>query len=252
MNDGTNGLQSAADFLRRARTGDRTADLPAALIPATADDSYRIQHLVIGDEEIAGWKILATAAPDAFSCAALARSSLIGNGGRIDLGDRAPEIEVEIAVRLRQDLPPRPAPFGRDDILAALDTAHAAIEIVESRFADRKRAHPLSALADAQSSRAFVIGTGTRDWQELDLPGLDIVLTLDGSELARKQGGASVAQIVEALVWLANHAAARGTGLRAGQSIITGARIGPLPIPLGASLAAEVASLGRVELSLAP
>ncbi len=250
MQDDTGKLPRAAAFLRQARQGTRPADLPADLIPATPAESYRLQDLVIGDEGIAGWKILATASDGAFTCAALPRPSLIGPADSLPLGDRLPEIEVEIAIRIARDLPPRAEPYTAEEVDAALGTAHAALEVIESRFLNRKAAHPLSALADVQSSRAFVIGSGTADWRGLDLPALPLLLTQDGSELARGQGGASVAQIIAALVWLANHAAARGTGLHAGQHVITGARIGPLVIPPGQRLEATVPQVATVSLAL--
>lgn len=241
-------LQAAAQFLREARVGDWPADLPEALQPRSLQEGYLIQDLVVGDQGVAGWKILATAAPENFSCAALAAPDAIADGGDLPRGERKPEVEVEVAVQITRDLPPGKT-YTKDDILSAIGAAHVAFEIVESRFNNRKAANPLAAHADAQSSRAMVIGSGTAEWQGLDLPALDIVLTLDGVELARKCGGASAAQVVEALVWLANHAAGRA-GLKAGQHVITGARIGPLVIPEGQDMEARIEGIGAVSLRL--
>lgn len=72
----------------------------------------------------------------------------------------------------------------------------------------------------------------------------------DHVELSRSQNGASVAATIDALVWLANHAAARGTGLAAGQFVITGARIGPIEIPAASRIRAQVAGIGEVSLLL--
>lgn len=241
-------LAAAARALIAARTGVRPADLPEGLVPRSADEAYRVQDLVRGAERIAGWKILATAAPGSYSCAALSEAVMIADGGPLDRGDRGPELEVEIAIGILADLPPRRTAYDRSEVLAALGQAHAALELLESRFAHRKQAAPLSGLADAQSNGAFAIGSGAAGWQEMDLTARDLSLNADGHEIARARGGATSAQIIDAMVWLANHASARGTGLKAGQFVITGARIGPLPLPVAERISAEVAGIGTVAL----
>lgn len=56
-----------------------------------------------------------------------------------------------------------------------------------------------------------------------------------------KSGGASVAQVADALLWLANSASAQGCGLRAGAFVITGSRVGPLAIPHAATVSVTLA-----------
>jgi 2-keto-4-pentenoate hydratase len=248
MTDTEERLAAAARALVAARRGPRPTDLPAGLVPRTADEAYRVQDLVLGGAPIAGWKILATAAPGSYSCAALSEAVRIADGGPLDRGDRGPELEVEIAIAIAADLPPRKAGYDRIEVLAALGQAHAALELLESRFAHRKQVAPLSGLADAQSNGAFAVGSGAAGWQEMDLAALDLSLSADGQEIARARGGATAAQVTDALVWLANHASARGTGLRAGQFVITGARIGPIPVPAAARISAEVPGIGTVSL----
>jgi 2-keto-4-pentenoate hydratase len=241
-------LIAAASLLRGAYLGLRPADLPPDLRPTSPAEAYRIQDLVIGRRGIAGWKVSATAAPDNRTCAALVTENRLADGAVLRRGDRRPDLEVEVAVRIAADLLPRPAPYGRDEVLAALGGAHAAFEIVESRFRDRKRASPLSTLADAQSCRAFVIGSGIEDWQGLNLASTKVSLRGDDVDLSRSQNGASVADTIDALVWLANHAVGRGAGLTAGQFILTGARIGPVEVPAASRISAQVAGIGEVSL----
>ncbi|PZQ47941.1 MAG: hypothetical protein DI556_15705 [Rhodovulum sulfidophilum] len=245
-------LEAAAAILRDARTGPRPADFPAELIPTSEAEAYRVQDLVLDGGAVAGWKILATATPETFTCAPLPAADELANGGVLVLGDRAPEIEVEIAIRLVADLPARAGGYDAASVLPALGTAHVAFEIVESRFLDRKRVGPLSGLADSQSSRGVAIGAkGVEGWRDLPLAELPIRLIGDGAETARARGGATAEQVVAALVWLANHAPTRGPGLRAGQVVITGARIGPIPILATKRLVAEIDGIGSVALDLA-
>ena len=244
-------LIAAADLLRGAYSGLRPADLPPDLRPTSPSEASRIQDLVIGRRGIAGWKVGATATPDNRTCAALTTENRLADGTVVRRGDRRPDVEVEVAIQIAADLPPRSAPYDRDEVLAVLGGAHAAFEIVESRFLDRKRASVLSTLADAQSCRAFVIGSGIGDWQGLNLASLEVILFSDDVELLRSQAGASVADTIDALVWLANHAAARGVGLIAGQFVITGARIGPVEVPAASRISAQVAGIGEVNLLVA-
>lgn len=75
---------------------------------------------MLGDETVAGWKILATAPVGAYSTAPLGMAGLVPDGGAFRVGDRGPEVEVEIAIRIEADLPPRAEPYAREEVLAAL------------------------------------------------------------------------------------------------------------------------------------
>lgn len=251
MTDVETRLTAAASLLRDAYLGLRPEDIPPDLRPTSPAEAYRIQDLVIGQSGIAGWKVGATAAPDDRTCAALAAESQLADGAILQRGERRPDLEVEVAIRIAADLLPRSAPYGRDEVLTALGGAYAAFEIVESRFRDRKRASPLSTLADAQSCRAFIIGSGIEDWQRLNLASLKVTLFSDDVEMVGTREGASVADTIDALVWLANHAGARGIGLTAGQFVITGARIGPVEVSATSRIRAQVAGIGEVSLLVA-
>lgn len=240
---------AAAAALRSARRGSKIAELPPEIAPTSMEEAYQIQDLVLGDEAVAGWKVGATAAPGTWTCAPMPASSRLADGAVFEPGNHRLEVEVEIAIRIAADLPPGSV-YSRSDVLAAVGGAHAAFEIIESRFVDRKKVAPLSTLADAQSSLAFAIGSGVEDWQDIDLTALDVVLSADGQELARTRGGANVVQTIDALTWLANHASGRGRGLKAGQFVITGARIGPVIVPSAQRIVAEVPPLGLAVLHL--
>jgi 2-keto-4-pentenoate hydratase len=96
-----------------------------------------------------------------------------------------------------------------------------------------------------------VLGPGRTDGLSLEFATVAMRLRIDGAQVADTAGGATTEAVLGALVWLANHAAARNGGLKAGQIVITGARLGPVPIT-GSTAEAEVEGLGTVSLTLQP
>lgn len=235
----------AAALLSQAELGAPLPHLPPELAPATEDQAYAIQEAVLASDGIAGWKVAAIQVPRPLTYAMIAQARVLH--GQLPPRLTRPEIEVEIALCIARDLPPRAAPYSEDEVNEALGTAHAAIEVITSRYLDRKAVPPLSALADALSCSGLVTGGGTTDWRGLDFMALEV--KLDGAQpLAKASGNATVAQTLTALTALANHASRRGLGLKAGQFVITGARIGPLPVVSGQELTASVQGIGQVIL----
>ena len=150
-------------------------------------------------------------------------------------------IEVETAFVLGRDL----APGG--DARSALDAVaevRLAFEIVGSRMADRTAITPLEAMADNFSSAAIVLGDPVADWRAMpDAP----ALWLDDARVPAPVQDQPVAATGAFLAWLAGHAAGRGWPLVAGTVVISGARIGPLP--LGAARMAQ-ARMGGASVCL--
>ena len=244
----TSQADEAATLLLNAASGERLTDLPPHLVPRSLSDAYAIQDATIhASAELAGWKIAPAKSGQEPRCSPILKARMPENGGILpQRWFRAPEVEVEIGLFLGRSLPARDTPYQRDEVMSAVESAHAALEILDSRFLDRKAVSPFSALADAQSNGAMVAGEGIEAWDDLEFAELSLELFADGEPCAAKAGGPSTDAVIDALVWLANHAAARKRSLEAGQFIITGARLGPLPIPRYTRLVAHVSGIGAV------
>ena len=134
-------------------------------------------------------------------------------------------VEAEIAVRIAHDLPPREAPYSRDEVLAAIASAHPAIEVLQSRYVDPAAVDPLSALADSLSHFALVLGPAFSDWQALDLAGEGVRLLVDGTEVKAGTGNPA-GDMIRLVLWMANEGAHWAGGLRAGQVVTTGSWTG--------------------------
>lgn len=242
----------AVDLLIQARQGTRLAALPPALEPATLEAAYAIQTDVMAKlGGVAGWKIAPTKDGSAPLTSPVPPSAIHVSPAKLASAEvPGAEIEVEIAIRFGRDLPPRDAPYVRQDIVDAIASVHPAFEVLSSRFLDRQTVPPMVAIADCQSNGAVVVGPALTDWQGLDFSTVAMKLRFDGAEVGSAAGGIATGHVLDALTWLANHAQTRGLSLKAGDTVITGARVGPVLASAPLEIEADVAGIGTVALTL--
>ena len=180
----TDRISLAAAALTRAFAGPRLARLDPAIEPRDEAEAYAVQSAILAGEAVAGWKV-APARNGVIRCAPLAASRLLRNEGALPGGLQAPLLEVELALRLAQDVPADAAP---EQILAALGPVCMAFEILEFRFVDRKAVSPLSALADAQSNRAFSAAETGVPWASVEMGAVPLSVFCDGRLLEQCPG----------------------------------------------------------------
>lgn len=215
--------------------------LPEALRPTSEQQAYAIQQAVTDKlGRIGGWKVgAASPALDAhFTCAPMPLAGIHHHPARLPSAQftlRA--VEAEICLRIGRDLPVRAAPYGADEVLAAIESCHSAIEVLQSRYGDPDRQDRLSVLADSISHGGFVVGPPIADWSRIDWPAEAVTLRVDGTEEARRTGNPG-GEMPRMLVWLANIGARWAGGLKIGQYVTTGSWTGKTPV--GASGAVDV------------
>lgn len=218
-------MTPAARLLLDARRTRRPLDaLPPEARPADAAAAYAVQdELVATLGGIGGWKVGAASPGAEPGCSPLPAPGIVPSGHVFPRDAFALNgLEAELAFTLGRDLPPRPAPYTEADVLAALRSVHPVIEIVDSRFTDMRGADPLSALADFASHGALVVGPGRGAGLRVDQTKQPVRLEAGNDVLYEGVGGNAAGDVFRLLVWLANHAAARCGGLRAGQIVTTG------------------------------
>ena len=237
----------AADALLAARREHtRLAALPPGTAPQDRDAAYAIQRLVaerLGN--VAGWKVgAATPTAEPF-LAPLHATTIRPAGARIDAsGLHRIGVEAELVYTLAHDLPPRPQPYTRAEMLAAVAGLHPALELIDSRFAELAATAPLTQLADQQNHGALIVGDGVPDWHGIDAATAEVRLSLDGTVRAEGPGGNSAGDPVRLLVWLANVGSRPWGGLRAGQAVTTGSCTGTIFVERGTRVAVSFAGLG--------
>lgn len=153
----------------------------------------------------------------------------------------APRIEAEIAFIMGRDV----EATDRDSVLAAVDYVAPALEIVDSRIAGWDIGI-VDTVADNASSAYFVLGEGKATLNGYVPAGAEMIMTINGEQASIGTGADCLGDPVNALVWVAETAAALGRPLRAGEIVLSGA-LGPMaPLNAGDVVEARISGLGTV------
>ncbi len=160
-------------------------------------------------------------------------------------------VECEIAVRLGHDLPPAQAPFTAADVTQAIEAYLPAIEIVDDRYAKWETAGAPTLVADDFFAAGCVLGQAVARTAAPDL--LDVIgcAIINGLEVSRGTGADVLGHPHHALAWLANHLAAEGKGLHAGQIVLTGSLVKTLWLKPGDGVTMDLSGLGNVSATFA-
>ena len=252
-------LEALADSLAAARRDVRQlASLPEELVPATVREAYAVNGMVaqrLGWDPL-GWKIAGTTSKvreklrldtpiygrtfRRFAC----QSPMHFKAGEL----LDPLVECEFFVTLMQDLPPRKEPWTMPEVIEAIDTVHAGIEVAECRFPSAALPRLHAILADGSASGRYVFGGAISNWRD-GLANTTVNLEIDG-KLRRQGVGADVmGDPLRPLLWLAEERREWGDGLRAGETISTGSMTGMLPIRAGQHARATFGDAAVVEIS---
>ena len=249
-------------YSRHWRDGTCLPALPDPLRPATRAEGYAIQALLEGRgaKPLYGWKIAATSrhgqahiGVDGPMAGRLLAERAFEDGAERPLGaNRMAVAEPEFAFRMARDLPPRPAPYRRDEVLDAVDTLHPAIELPDARYHDFAVVGAPQLIADNACAHEFVLGPATSaPWRELDLARHRVVGMVAGKIEREGTGEAVLGDPRMALTWLANELSGLGIPLAAGQVVTTGTCLPPMAIGAGDQVSADFGTLGKVLLRFA-
>ena len=249
-------IHVAADLIVRAHQTRLQFEAPAATAPATLDEAYAVQDAVSRRlwintrDPIRAWK---TGGPNAQAtpvAAPIPQSRLFASPARLKGHDfHMIGIEAELAYTLRDDLPPRATPYGEIEVIAAVASMHAAIEVCDSRLRNWRTATALWKLADTQMNGALIVGEGMRDWQPVVPERQAAIVEVDGTTCGEAVGSHPYGNPVRLLPWLVHHCAKRYGGLHAGDVITTGAWTGMHFALPGAEIVARFPGIGEVRVS---
>ena len=257
-----NEILAAAELIATARR-DRTplAPLPAALAPQHEAGGYRIQaavHERLAREQgpLAGYKIGCTSpvmqqylgiphpcGGGVFASGVYTSGIALEHGDYVRVG-----VECEIAVWLGRDLDAGLAPFTAETVVHAIEAYHPAIEIVDDRYVRWETLGPPTLIADDFFAAGCVLGDAVPRSRAPELADVVGRAILNGVEAATGTGADVLGHPHNALAWLANHLAAQGTQLRAGEIVLTGSLVKTLWLDAGDRVDMWLAGLGTATM----
>jgi 2-keto-4-pentenoate hydratase len=155
-------------------------------------------------------------------------------------------LEFEIAVRIKSDVPVTGSPLTVETIWPHIDGVCAAVEVVDDRNADYTSLDVRSVVADNSWNAGIVLSEFATRW-----PDLESVLgraTKDDVPIGEGHGRDILGHPFNSVAWLAAQLASRGTGLKAGQVVMTGSVMKTVFPQDNATYRFELEGLGLVEV----
>jgi 2-keto-4-pentenoate hydratase len=256
-------IRSAAAMLwRHWQQSTRLDELPPQCRPANRAEGYVIQAELakLSGQSVVGWKIAATSTAgqqhihvDGPLAGCLLSARARDAGARIALaGNNMNVAEAEFAFRMAKPLPKRAAAYSMPEVLAAVASLHPAIEVPDSRYQDFTRVGAAQLIADVACACWFVIGQATRaDWRATDLARHGVSAYRNGALAGRGSGANVLGDPRVALAWIANELSTHGEGLHAGDVVMTGTCLIPVPVCAGDRVKTDFGQFGVLEVAFA-
>jgi len=244
-------VERCAEALIQARqSGDLLAALPAT--PASVAEAHAVQDLVAAalDDSVGAFK--AAAPPGEEPSRGLIFTRTIRQTPAQYGKAEAPHcgVEGEIAFRFTQDLPPRAAPYSREEV-AAVVVALPALEVVAGRFVDPRSRPKLEQLADNTINAGLVLGPVIDDWTRLDMATLRVTLVVNDAPVLAQSGRHPTGDPLGVAVALANMMR-QTNGVSAGQIVTTGSWTGLRFLQPGDRCTVRFDGLPDVEVAFVP
>jgi 2-keto-4-pentenoate hydratase len=251
---------AAAILWQHWQQSTRLDELPAHCRPGSRAEAYAIQAEVAKQSGmgIVGWKIAATSTAgqqhirvDGPMAGCLLSARALEGGARISLaGNHMKVAEAEFAFRIGKPLPKRAESYSVAEVLAAVASLHPAIEVPDSRYEDFTRVGAAQLIADVACACWFVLGPATRaDWRGIDLARHGVAAYRNGALAGQGSGANVLGDPRSALAWIANELSTYGDGLRAGDVVITGTCLTPVPVSAGDRVKADFGEFGVLEVA---
>jgi 2-keto-4-pentenoate hydratase len=256
-------ILAAAKSIATARRGRKPlAALSSELVPPDEAAGYKVQRavhdlLLPQAGPLVGYKIGCTSAvmqqyldiPHPCGGGVFAKG-VHDSGVKLRFGDYVRVgVECEIAVRLARSLQPSEAPFTAEWMMEAIEAYHPAIEIVDDRYVKWETMGAPTLVADDFFAAGCVLGEPVARTSAPDLLKVAGRALINGTEVGRGTGADVLGHPHNALAWLANHLAAEGRGLHAGQIVLTGSLVKTIWLNAGDSVVMELDGLGTVAAS---
>jgi 2-oxo-3-hexenedioate decarboxylase/2-keto-4-pentenoate hydratase len=256
-------ILAAAQFIATARrTRSKLGAPPPDIVPADTAEGYRVQralHDLLQPQfgSLVGYKIGCTskvmqdylAIPHPCG-GGVFEKGVHASGARLAASDYVRVgVECEIAVKLARDLTRGGQPVTAEQAGAAVEAYYPAIEIVDDRYVTWETLGAPTLIADDFFAAGCVLGAPVARAAAPDLLSVAGRAIINGAEAGRGIGADVLGHPHHALAWLANHLAAEGRALHAGQIVLTGSLVKTVWLKAGDHVRMELDGLGEVEVA---
>ena len=123
-------------------------------------------------------------------------------------------IEAEFDFVMGRALPPRDAPYTREDVRAAVASVHPAIEVPDSRYTDWLSMKAPDLIGDNAIGCLLCLGPAAADGLDRDLAGQPVIVRVNGEVVSEGAGSNVLGDPWNVMVWLANHLRGQGPDAR--------------------------------------
>jgi 2-keto-4-pentenoate hydratase len=247
--------QIAAALAAGRKSGEKLSAYPGPK-PVDKKHAFAIQTMareMLGWERI-GWKVGCTSlraqeslGTDAPFPGSLYRERLFRSGDKIETQPSNSRVtEPEIAFRLARDLKQRGKLYDVDEVLAAVESVHPSIEIVNPRlpkgFGDVVEWY----IADGALNDSIVLGSPVKPLAREAYAAIRVSARQNGKVVGEGTGAEALGGPENVLTWLANDLIDKGLYLRAGDIVSTGVVVGVFTSKLGDHVEATYDKLGSI------
>lgn len=253
---------SASVLVEAWRTRIRIDGLPHQARPQSRADGYAMQLAVVAlsGEATFGWKIAATSVAGQRHIGVsgplagrILASRFQSNKTRASLRGNAMRVaEAEFGFRIARDLrPASDGPLTVAAVMAAVGSVFPAIELPDSRYLDFLGAGEAQLIADLACAGTVIAGAETEySWSRTGLANHRVSAFRNGEVVAEGSGANALGDPCIALTWLANELIGLGLFLEAGEVVITGTCVVPVPVSEGDVVVVDFGTLGQASVTL--
>lgn len=260
-------VQQAIDILRkgRAQLPSPIGQLPAELRPDSVDDAMMLQRAlnrqletgplgsVIGTKIGCTTRVMQDYLGMQHPCSgAVFHATHHESGHPVNFDSYLHVgVECEIAVTLGQSIPIS-THHTISSVSPAVQSVHAAIEIVDDRYEDFENRVPgwQTWVADNFFGAGIVLGPAVRNWQAIDLAETAGEMQINGESAGCGSGRDIInGHPLEALVWLANDFGRRKEMLPAGWIVMLGSVVQTKWVAKGDTVSVHLQQLGEACVS---
>ena len=239
----------------------RIDQLPPECRPLDRAAAYSAQKEIVqfSGQDVVGWKIAATSAAgqkhigvDGPLAGPLLANRVLADGASVPLeGNIMMVAEAEFAFKFARALPKRTNPYTQDEVLAAVESLHPAIEVPDSRYTDFVKVGAPQLIADTACADWFVLGAPSSvNWRSRDLVTHEVAVYRNGEKVATGSGVNVLGDPRIALAWLVNELRTYADGIAAGQFVTTGTCVIPVPIQRGDKVRVDFGDFGTADVTL--